>query len=65
MNTHFDIIAHICEIPNTDEQFVKICIAFLKKEKRLQRKLTMQNSINLMIERRNLEHEAWETYNHI
>lgn len=65
MTTHFDIITHICEIPNVNEEFVKLCIAFLKKEKRLQRKLTMQNIINLTTERRNLEYEAWENYNHI
>lgn len=59
MSQHFDIIAHICEIPNADPQFVKICIAFLKKEKRLQRRLTMQNSIKLTFERKALELDAW------
>ena len=65
MSTNFDIIAHICEIPTTDPEFVKICISFLKKERKLQKKLTMQNSINLTTERRNLEYEAWENYTHI
>ena len=65
MSQHFDIIAHICEIPTADPEFVKTCIAFLKKEKRLQRRLTMQNSIKLTFERKTLELDAWENYNRV
>jgi hypothetical protein len=48
----FDIIAHVCTLPDVSPDFVRICIKFLH----------MQDAIDLTAQRRALECDAWELY---
>ena len=58
----FDIIAHVCTLPDVSPNFVRICIAFLKEEQKKQKYLHMQDAIELSFQRRALERNAWEVY---
>jgi len=58
----FDIIAHVCTLPDTNPNFVRRCIQFLKEEQKKQRHLHMQDAIDLTFQRRALECDAWEVF---
>lgn len=58
----FDIIAHVCTLPDINPNFVRVCIKFLKEEQRKQHHLHIQDAINLSFQRRALECDAWELY---
>ena len=58
----FDIIAHICTMPDVHPNFVRRCIQFLKNEQRKQKHLHMQDAIELAAQRRALECDAWELF---
>lgn len=62
---NFDIISHVCTLPDVNPNFVRVCIAFLKEEQRKQKHLRMQDAIHLTFERRALERDAWEVYSGI